>query len=281
MTFLGGSGIATLALTPLLAFFQLPLGLIRKKYSCKKDGYLGYLCICTLSVASEAATALISPVAAFAGLVCHVAGSRLSVFGLTGGIACGKSALSDFLNANSFTIIDADDISHRILEPGQPAYMKIVRHFGQGILNDAGHIDRTRLRQVVFMKEENRTRINRITHFYIFREILWRLVVSRLWECRSHVVIVAPLLLESQLLPWLCSPIIAVYVDDATQMKRLIQRDGARVSEDVLRRIVESQMPSEEKRRLADVSFDNSMGLEKLYDQVIRYFEGKYNISLS
>jgi len=74
---------------------------------------------------------------------------------------------------------------------------------------------------------------------------------------------------------------MVVYVDDATQMKRLIQRDGARVSEDVLRRIVESQMPSEEKRRLADVSFDNSMGLEKMYDQVIRYFEGKYNISLS
>src|SRR5690606_18425251 len=90
--------------------------------------------------------------------------------GLTGGIACGKSyALRCFHSLGSYTI-DADVLARQVVEPGQPAYQRIIDEFGKEILDSEGKIDRARLADIVFRDERARLKLNAIVHPPILEE---------------------------------------------------------------------------------------------------------------
>lgn len=180
------------------------------------------------------------------------------VIGLTGGIASGKSLVADALREQGLPVIDADVISREVVEPGEPALEQIIEHFGPEILQFDGTLDRKKLGTVIFNDTEKRQVLNQIIH----PAVRQRMMAKRddlVREGNEHVVLDIPLLLENNL-RFMVDRVIVVYVNEATQKRRLVERDG-RGEEDAAARI-RSQMPLEEKRELADAVIDNS-GTEK------------------
>ncbi|MDZ5783777.1 dephospho-CoA kinase [Marinococcus luteus] len=180
------------------------------------------------------------------------------VIGLTGGIASGKSLVADALREQGLPVIDADVISREVVEPGEPALEQIIEHFGPEILQFDGTLDRKKLGSVIFNDTEKRQVLNQIIHPAV-RQRMMSKRDDLVREGNEHVVLDIPLLLENNL-NFLVDRIIVVYVNEATQKQRLVERDG-RGEEDAAARI-KSQMPLEEKRDLADAVIDNS-GTEK------------------
>lgn len=200
-------------------------------------------------------------------------GTRFCVYGVTGGIATGKSTFSHCLRMSAgFTVIDADVIAREILMPGRAAYRKVVSLFGPSILvPGTKEVDRNVLRELIFADHRARHQVSRITHFYIIAEMIVQLVRYRVFLLRRRVALDVPLLFETRM-DWLCAPVFVVCVDEKTQMERLKKRDGLKCSADTLRRMALSQLPLEEKCRRADIVVDNTGSLDNLEHQVLRYF---------
>ena len=180
---------------------------------------------------------------------------RFLLVGLTGGIASGKSAVSRMLNQLGCLIIDADLIAREVVEPGEPAYQKIVEAFGQGILDDEGYVNRKKLGALIFRDAEKRRLLNEITHPEIIRreqEILAELMTE---GHEGIVVLDAALLIEAGGAGRV-DRLVMVTADEATQQKRLSDRDDL-PAEEALRRI-RSQMPLSEKAKLAHYVINNS-----------------------
>ena len=183
--------------------------------------------------------------------------------GLTGNIAVGKScAVTRFAELGA-AVIDADRVSHELMEPGSPVYFRVAEEFGPEILRDDGTIDRRRLGGVVFASEEKRRLLESIMHPAI-HDAMARIIAGK--EKTSKIVIVeAALLIETggykeydRLIVVACSP--------AAQLARLTTRDGLTESEAKAR--IAAQMPMEEKIRYADYVIDTSGSLQSTLEQV-------------
>lgn len=183
--------------------------------------------------------------------------------GLTGGIASGKTTVARMFSKLGVSVIDADEIAREVVEKGTPAFEEILREFGMGILKEDGEIDRKKLGNIVFSSAEKRERLNKIVHPYVRERML--LKVRELSEKTEKIILDIPLLFETGAHEWL-RPIILVYVPEEVQVKRLMERDGISYDEAMMR--IRSQMPIEEKRRLADYVVDNSGSLEETEEQV-------------
>lgn len=180
------------------------------------------------------------------------------IIGLTGGIATGKTTVSKILTGNGYVVIDADILSRSVTKKGEPAFTQIVKEFGENILNEEGSIDRKVLGKIIFSDEKLKLRLNNITHPYIFEEIKKQIIK----KCRENKIVFVdiPLLFEeySKLTEaninfdeiWL------VYVEKSSQLNRLMKRDELNIQEAGKR--IGSQMPIEEKLKLADVIINNN-----------------------
>ncbi len=166
---------------------------------------------------------------------------RFLLVGLTGGIATGKSTVSDILRRLGGEIIDADRLARDVVEPEQPAWKQIVAEFGPGVVSTDGSLDRKKLGAIVFADPERRRRLEAITH---------PMIESGNYKNMDRLVVVV--------------------TDDATQAARLQQRDGTAEAEG--RRKIASQMPLAEKAKLADYVIDNSGDREVTGEQVRRVF---------
>lgn len=93
------------------------------------------------------------------------------IIGLTGGIASGKSTVSNYLRELGAYIIDADQLAHSIIKRDKPAYLKIVEHFGRIILDEDGEINRSRLAEIIFNDYDKKRELEEITHPFILAEI--------------------------------------------------------------------------------------------------------------
>lgn len=97
----------------------------------------------------------------------------------------------------------------------------IIKKFGHAIVNDQGKIDRAKLGELVFSSPEQRRKLNKISHPKIFRRIIGQLFRLKFVEKKQHVVLNAPLLFETNMLEYVCYPIIVVHVDDVqVQLQR-------------------------------------------------------------
>jgi dephospho-CoA kinase len=192
---------------------------------------------------------------------------RFLLVGLTGGIATGKSTVSEMLRGLGAEIIDADRLAREVVEPGQPAFKQIVAEFGAGIVGADGALDRKKLGAIVFADPERRTRLEALTHPAIRARFQARLDELAAQGFEGLVFFDAPVMIESGNYKHM-DRMVVVVTDEATQMARLRARDGTDDAEG--RRKIASQMPLAEKAKLADHVIDNSGDREATAAQVRR-----------
>ena len=179
---------------------------------------------------------------------------RFLLVGLTGGIATGKSTVSDILRGLGDVIVDADLLAREVVAPGQPALAAIVQEFGADVLNADGALDRKRLASVAFADPERRRRLEAITHPAIRDAFAARLTDLEAQGFAGLVFWDAAVLIESGGHKAM-DRLVVVITDAPIQHARAVARDGDRA--DVERRIA-NQMPLSEKVKLADYVIDNS-----------------------
>ncbi|WP_338788953.1 dephospho-CoA kinase [Metabacillus sp. FJAT-53654] len=186
------------------------------------------------------------------------------VIGLTGGIASGKSTVSDMLRKQGIRVIDADQIAREVVEIGKPAYEQIVKTFGQDILHEDKTINREKLGTLIFSEENKRQQLNKIVHPAVRKEMLKQTEEEKAHQAKI-VVLDIPLLFESKL-TYMVDEIIVVYVDEETQLKRLMKRNSYSEEEAKIR--IGSQFPLKEKAELADEIIHNQGSIEETRAQV-------------
>lgn len=176
------------------------------------------------------------------------------VIGLTGSIASGKSTVSSMLEEMKIPVIDADKVSREVVEPGEEAYLSVVKQFGEDILLPDGNINRKKLGSVIFSNEEKRKILNGIVHPAVRKRMLEQ-KEDYVQNGESIIVMDIPLLFESQL-THMVDKVIVVFVEEMVQLKRLMERDQS-TKEEALQRI-HSQIPLKEKVKLADAVINNN-----------------------
>lgn len=166
--------------------------------------------------------------------------------GLTGGIGSGKSTVAARLVEHGAELIDADQIAREVVLPGNPAFDKIVEHFGPDILDQDGFIDRPKLGAIVFGDERRRTLLNEITHPAVFERIANQLELLQAFD--GCVVLDVPLLVESGVERGY-DAVVVVATKPETQVRRLVELRG--MSEADARARIAAQAPLDEKLRVA------------------------------
>ncbi len=187
----------------------------------------------------------------------------MKIIGLTGGIACGKSTVAGMLQAEGAWIVDADEISRSLTQPGGAGLPLIREAFGDQVF--AGDtLDRAALSRIVFSDKAKRETLNGLLHPLIHQEMLRQMEQGR--ESGAKLVILdIPLLFEANM-QHLAQAVACVYAPQDVQIERMKARNGY-TREEALRRI-QSQMPLEEKMRLSDVLIPTDKPLDQLRHDV-------------
>ncbi len=183
--------------------------------------------------------------------------------GLTGGIASGKSTVSELFAQHGVEVIDADQIAREVVAPGQPGLAAVVEAFGPEVLTEGGTLDRQALRKLVFDDPERRARLEQILHPRIRELMAQRARVAHSPYC----ILAIPLLVENDLMDQV-DRVLVVDVDVETQRERLKWRDGSTDKE--IEAILKAQTGRAERLTHADDVIENSGTLEDLAAQVGR-----------
>jgi dephospho-CoA kinase len=189
----------------------------------------------------------------------------VKLIGLTGGIASGKSTVAAILRRLGAAVVNADELSREVVQPGAPGWEEIVEIFGPEVLQPDRALDRQKLRKIVFNAPEARKKLEAIIHPRV-RALAAQRIQEHAAAGFEIVVYEVPLLFEGNLQNSL-RPVLLVATDVATQKKRLQQRD--QLTESEAEKHIAAQMSLEEKRRLADYVVENDGSLEDLERQVV------------
>ena len=180
---------------------------------------------------------------------------------LTGGIASGKTSVSDWFSEQGIEVIDADIIAREVVQKGSPILSQIEEHFGKQVITHKGDLDRKHLGSIIFSNEHEREWLNNLLH-----PIIYELMNKRIREATStYVLLVIPLLAESAH-PYEIDRTILVDVSKDIQIKRLCERDNIDSVAAVKR--IEAQASREERFSIADDIVENSDSLTSLYQQL-------------
>ena len=209
-----------------------------------------------------------------------VLGSAMLRVGLTGGMASGKSVVGEMFVALGAHLAEADRIAHSLMQPGEPVYNEVVRHFGGGILDADGSVNRSKLAEAAFGSpgaDKTSSRVadlNRIVHPAVIRnQEEWMDAIS-LQDPEGVAIVEAALLIEAGAAKRF-DRLIVVTSSLEQRVERFAKRqkiylETARA--EVARRMA-AQLPDEEKIKVADYVIDNSGALEHTRDQVRQVWE--------
>lgn len=192
------------------------------------------------------------------------------VVGLTGGICCGKTTVSTMFTELGCLIIDADLISRQLVEPGAPAYKRIVKFFGTEILNRDKMLDRKKLGGIIFADAEKRKVLNSILHPAIIREEE-RLVREEEQKGERRIAIVSAALMIEAGTHRRFRKIIVVYCTRETQIARIMKREKVTRKEALLR--IKSQLAVKEKKKQADYLINTSGPFPQTRKHVVQIYE--------
>jgi dephospho-CoA kinase len=184
--------------------------------------------------------------------------------GLTGGIASGKSAVAAILRELGFPVLDADSISHKLMEPGQTAHDEILQVFGADLADASGRIDRHKLAAIVFGDPSKLAKLNSILHPRVDRIIFEQLDAWQKSGVHSAAFVEAALLIEAGMAPRLDGLVVA-WCTPEQQLERLRARG---MSETEARRRMAAQLPIDEKLKHATYTIDCSGTLVETRAQV-------------
>ncbi|SMB92934.1 dephospho-CoA kinase [Desulfonispora thiosulfatigenes DSM 11270] len=189
----------------------------------------------------------------------------MKIIGLTGGIASGKSTVSNYLKELGAFIVDVDNIAREIVEPGKPAWLEIKNEFGQDFIRNDQNIDRKKLGKLIFSSNLAREKLNNITHPEIIlktQELIEELKHQKLYPL---IVIDAPLLIEVGMTE-LVEEVWLVVVEYQEQIKRLMIRDNISLEEAIKK--VHTQMKTKEKMKYASLIINNNNCIQNTLNQV-------------
>jgi len=188
--------------------------------------------------------------------------SNKPLIALTGGVASGKTAVSNRLAALGAIIIDTDLIAREVVEPGSSGLKQVVTVFGEDVLQPNGGLDRRALRQRIFDSPAARRQLEAIIHPLIKKRAEAMIQAA---DPERMVVLVVPLLVESGLFGRV-DAVVVVDVPEELQVQRLLDRDGS--SREDARRMLSAQASRHERLAHADHVIDNSGSLSDLDRQV-------------
>ena len=191
------------------------------------------------------------------------------IIGITGGIASGKSTVTNFLRQKGFEVVDADALVHQLQKPDGRLYQILVEHFGEKVLLEDGELNRPLLASLIFSNSEERE-WSKETQGKIIREELGSLR-DKFSETEELFFMDIPLLFEQDYASWFDETWL-VYVRRDTQLDRLMNRD--QLSKESAETRLASQWPLEEKKKFATYILDNNGSREQLLSQVVTLLEG-------
>jgi dephospho-CoA kinase len=184
------------------------------------------------------------------------------IIGITGGIATGKSTVSDYLaRTYQVPILDADHYAREAVNENSPILQAIKQRYGNSILQADGSLNRSRLGEIIFNQTSEKEWLEQQIHPYVRQRM-----ESQLSQLTTEVVVlVIPLLFEAKMTD-LVTEIWVVYCSSQQQLERVMKRDG--LSEEKARSRINSQMPLTEKIARADFTIDNSGGITQCQQQI-------------
>ena len=185
------------------------------------------------------------------------------IIGITGGIASGKSTVTEFLRQQGYQVIDADQVVHELQEPGGRLYQVLLSTFGSAILQEDGRLDRPKLGAMIFGVPELLAQSSQIQNQIIREELAHRR--DLLAETEDIFFMDLPLLFELQYEDWF-DQIWLVDVTEKTQLSRLMSRNA--LSQEEAEKRIAAQLSLREKRKRADVLIDNNGSLEETRQQI-------------
>ena len=183
------------------------------------------------------------------------------ILGLTGGIGSGKSAASQWFEAQNIIVVDADIVAREVVEVGQPALAQIQHAFGDWVILENGALNRAALREHIFKDPSARQTLEQITHPAIRTAIVEQLAAAQ----SPYVILVSPLLFETNQHE-LTSHTLLIDATEELQIQRASSRDGQSVEQ--IQKIIQVQMPREQKIQHANDVVLNDGHLEHLYAQL-------------
>lgn len=184
------------------------------------------------------------------------------IIGLTGGIASGKTVVSDYLKNLGYPVVDADELSREVMAPGSVTLAAVRAAFGDGVFCADGSLDRAALARRVFSDPQARQRLDAITH-----PAIEKLAQARFAEYGEATLVffVVPLLYESGM-DALCDRVWLVHADAALREKRLMARDA--IDADYARQKIAAQMSEEERLARGPRVLTNDGDSAHLYEQI-------------
>lgn len=185
------------------------------------------------------------------------------VLGITGGIATGKSSVVQHFIDLGFPVVDADIIARHLLDQNEQAYNEVVKVFGSEILQENGEINRQALGALVFNHPDKLKQLDELMAPFLQESIL--AAIKQASQNQKLVIVDVPLMYEKGYDEWM-DQVAVVYCTPNQQLKRLMQRN--QLTEKEAKQRIDSQLPIEMKKLLAEVVFDNSNDLTQTIQQV-------------
>ncbi len=192
------------------------------------------------------------------------------LLGVTGGIACGKTTVTNILEELGAPIIDFDLIARQVVEPGTHALRKIVVYFGKHVLREDGALDRKKLSKIVFHDFEKKKILESFTHPPIYEEFFKQVDKITEKDPAAIIQVVVPLLIELNL-QYMFQKVLVVYIPKDQQIERLANREG--ITEDEAANMLRAQLPIDEKVGYADFVVYNQGPVAETRKQVIDIWE--------
>ena len=190
------------------------------------------------------------------------------IIGITGGIASGKSTVTNFLRQKGFEVVDADAVVHQLQKPGGRLYQILVEHFGEKILLENGELNRPLLASLIFNSFDEREWSKQTQGKIICQEL--GSLREKLAQTEALFFMDIPLLFEQDYASWFDETWL-VYVNRDVQLERLMKRD--QISKEAAESRLNSQWPLERKISLASHSLDNNGNQEQLIAQVVQLLD--------
>lgn len=187
--------------------------------------------------------------------------------GITGGIATGKSTVTNYLRQKGYTVVDADEAARAVVAPMSLGIDKVIDAFGQQIVKGDGQLDRELLGKLIFKDEAKRDQLNQVLHPLIMDWMDQQIALAE-----AEIVFVDVPLLYEVGYDKKVDQVWLVYVNRMIQLQRLMERNH--LTEEEANQRIDSQWSLEDKKEKADVIIDNEGNLDALYRQIDQLLEG-------
>ena len=190
------------------------------------------------------------------------------IIGITGGIASGKSTVTNYLRQKGYQVIDADQVVHELQAKGGKLYQALVSWLGSAILNEAGELDRPKLSQLIFSSQENLAKSSRLQNDIIRQGLANRR--DQLAKIEETFFMDIPLLFEQDYADWF-DEVWLVDVSKGTQLERLMARNN--LSQEEAQQRIAAQLSLADKRQRAEIVIDNNGALSATLKQVQAFLD--------